>query len=468
MSHSYDIQLRHRDPNGTTTSVLHPNPPQRRSSSTQSLSLISRTMMMMMMMMMMMVLLLINNSNHFKVVAFQVNYRSTSSNSRIHPSPSILQSSTSTAIHFTSSHIQRLSKHRTVIELQQSTSPTSESPTSQQQQQQQSSSTTSPFDNSDPNIQFMIMNPNVPPTDEWEMDCYSRPIVMKDDNNKKLWQILITDSIGSFRYIHRLPSNQVNSKTVRQVVDNFIDVMSIKPNTIRFFRGAMFNMIQIALSEIPNVTSKPSRCTFALASWLEELYTDVYPNMEGYNPSMVSSNSNSPSFLDVRTPIKLPDALRGEKYAFVSLPLQEFLPSPDDTNDSSSIGINADNIGVGRLCPIPKSLFDAATTNTNTAADIFVQGVVILSSRAPALAAWLAGTEVVALQADLRKRILTMETDIDNQYLMAKLNDQQRMEAVAFEEGKDMLQGLHFISVQRTEDDDPEGFWLLRELPTGI
>ena len=374
----------------------------------------------------------------------------------------------------TSKHIQRMSfDPRNLVPLQQSTSPTSESPTSSSQQSSVSSSLV--LENTDPNVQFTIVNPNVTPTDEWEMDCYSRPIIMKDDNNKKLWQILITDSIGSFRYIHRLPSNQVNSKTVRQVVDNFIDTMNVKPNTIRFFRGAMFNMIQIALSEIPNVTSKPSRCTFALASWLEELYSDVYPNMEGYNPSMVSSNSNSPSFLDVRTPIKLPDALRGEKYAFVSLPLQEFLPAPDGSENSS--GITNENIGVGRLCPIPKSLLDSTITGTTTsttantamaAADIFVQGVVILSSRAPALAAWLAGTEVVALQAELRKRILTMETDIDNQYLMAKLNDQQRMEAVAFEEGKDLLQGLHFISVQKTEDDDPEGFWLLRELPNGI
>ena len=408
------------------------------------------------------------NSNQFGVIAFQSTYLSQNSNSRIHPSVSSRIISPS----FTNYIERRISVSnppRNVVELQQSTSPTSESSTSQQQQQQSSSSL---FDNTDPNVQFMIMNPNVSPTDEWEMDCYSRPIVMKDDNNKKLWQILITDSIGSFRYIHRLPSNQVNSKTVRQVVDNFMDTMSIKPNTIRFFRGAMFNMIQIALSEIPNVTSKPSRCTFALASWLEELYTDIYPNMEGYNPSMVVSSSNninnSPSFLDVRTPIKLPDALRGEKYAFVSLPLQEFLPLPTDVEGGSS-GITNENIGVGRLCPIPKSLLDTTTTNTAiAAADIFVQGVVILSSRAPALAAWLAGTEVVALQADLRKRILTMETDIDNQYLMAKLNDQQRMEAVAFEEGKDMLQGLHFISVQKTEDDDPEGFWLLRELPNGI
>jgi len=284
-------------------------------------------------------------------------------------------------------------------------------------------------------------------TDEWELDCYSRPVVV---NGKKLWEVLITDSAGSFHFRQELPSNQVNSKTLRQVVDDLMETCDTKPNTIRFFRGAMFNMINIALSELP-VTSKPSRCTFALASWLEDRHKNVYPDMEGYNPSMVGSTA--PSFLDVRTPIKLPDALRGEKYAFVALPIQEFLPGG---------GVNADNIGVGRLCQLP------AAVTENVAADTFVQGVVILSNRAPALAAWLAGTEVVALQADLRKRILTMETDIDTQYLMAKMNDQQRAEAAAFEEGKDALDGLHFVSVQKTEDDDPEGFWLLRELPDGI
>jgi hypothetical protein len=84
------------------------------------------------------------------------------------------------------------------------------------------------------------------------------------------------------------------------------------------------------------------------------------------------------------------------------------------------------------------------------------------------MATWLAGAEVVALQADLRKRVLTMETDIDTQYLMAKLNDQQRAEGAAFEQGKDALEGLHFVSVQADDDSDPEGFWLLRELPTNI
>jgi hypothetical protein len=46
----------------------------------------------------------------------------------------------------------------------------------------------------------------------------------------------------------------------------------------------------------------------------------------------------------------------------------------------------------------------------------------------------------------------------------------QRQEAASFEEGKDKLGGLHFVSVQRDDDDDddPAGFWLLREIPSGI
>lgn len=195
--------------------------------------------------------------------------------------------------------------------------------------------------------------------------------------------------------------------------------------------------------------ARPSRCTFSLAQWLEERHEDVYPKMEGFKASMATA-SGGPSFMDVRTPTKLPDALRGEKYAFVSLPLAEFLPGGS---------IDEANIGVGRMCPISEGEFPA---------DAFVQGVVILTTRAKALSSWLAGTEVVGLTADLRRRTLLMETDIDTQYLMAKLGDDQRKEAAVFEEGKDLLKGLHFISVQRDEEDDPAGFWLLREMPAGI
>jgi hypothetical protein len=78
-----------------------------------------------------------------------------------------------------------------------------------------------------------------------------------------------------------------------------------------------------------------------------------------------------------------------EKYAFVALPVTD------------------QNIGVGRVCPVAPDL----------PADTFVQGIVILPSRADALANWLAGTELSGFKVDLRKRTLVMETEIDIQYI---------------------------------------------------
>jgi len=298
------------------------------------------------------------------------------------------------------------------------------------------------------------------PSGDWELDCYSRPVIR--EGGKKLWDVLITDSTGSFQFCKTLPSNKVNSKELRQTIEELTedDRIETKPSTIRFFRGAMFNMINIALSEL-DVIGRPSRCTYSVAQWLEERHKDVYPNMEGYRSTMGASGGGGglgsagvPSFLDVRTPVKMPDALRGEKYAFVALPLAEFLPGGD---------INENNIGVGRLCTLSDSLLKDLPP-----ADTFVQGVVILTQRPDALAAWLAGTEFASMSCDLRKRSLIMDTNIDTRYLMARLNDDQREEGVAFMEGKDALNGLHFVCVQRDEDDEPAGFWLMRELPTGI
>eukprot|EP00565_Helicotheca_tamesis_P004380 CAMPEP_0185724080 /NCGR_PEP_ID=MMETSP1171-20130828/672_1 /TAXON_ID=374046 /ORGANISM="Helicotheca tamensis, Strain CCMP826" /LENGTH=288 /DNA_ID=CAMNT_0028391855 /DNA_START=413 /DNA_END=1279 /DNA_ORIENTATION=+ len=282
-------------------------------------------------------------------------------------------------------------------------------------------------------------------SDEWELDCYSRPVTI---DNKKLWEVLITDSNGVMRVCEALPSNKVNSRELRRVVEETIDQSDVKPTTIRFFRGAMFNMITIALSEV-EVVAKPSRRTFALTTWIEERNRDIYPKMEGYRPTMARMGNAGPSFLDISIPQKLPDALRGEKYAFVSLPLAEF-------REGGSI--DSTNIGVGRLCP----------TDPTLPADAFVQGIVILTPRAKALSSWLAGTEVAGFSCDLRKRTLSMDTDIDTKFLVAKLNDLQRSEGAAFEEGKDKLGGLHFVSVQEDDDSDPAGFWLLRTFPDGL
>jgi hypothetical protein len=130
-----------------------------------------------------------------------------------------------------------------------------------------------------PDIDFTTYEGKAP-SEDWELDCYSRPVMTV--GNKKLWEVLITDSTGSFRFCKTLPSNNVNSKVLRQTVEDLIEDPNIdtKPSTIRFFRGAMFNMINIALSEL-DVVGRPSRCTNSIAQWLEERHRDVYPSMEG-------------------------------------------------------------------------------------------------------------------------------------------------------------------------------------------
>ena len=80
-------------------------------------------------------------------------------------------------------------------------------------------------------------------TTEWEMDCYSRPVLLED--KKKLWEVLVTDSSGTLRICAPLASNKVNSREVRRVIEEIITGSEVKPEIIRFFRGAMFNMVRL-------------------------------------------------------------------------------------------------------------------------------------------------------------------------------------------------------------------------------
>ena len=75
------------------------------------------------------------------------------------------------------------------------------------------------------------------------MDCYSRPVLLED--KKKLWEVLVTDSSGTLRICAPLASNKVNSREVRRVVEEIITGSEVKPEIIRFFRGAMFNMVRL-------------------------------------------------------------------------------------------------------------------------------------------------------------------------------------------------------------------------------
>ncbi|CAM9616476.1 unnamed protein product [Chrysoparadoxa australica] len=228
---------------------------------------------------------------------------------------------------------------------------------------------------------------------EWELDVYSRPVV--DENGKKLWELLLCDSTGNFKHVEQIPSNMVNSREVRKTIERIIDNAPVRPTTVRFFRNTMFNMINIALGEL-DVAVKPCRTTYALYNWLEQREAEVYPGMTGYTPTMAAS-----TFFDIRTPSKLPDELRGEKYAFVALPVTEFREGGSISNE---------NIGVGRLAPVDPALPD----------DTMIQGILMLTERAKPLAQWVSGLEMAFLKVDNKRRELVMECGINTQYLLAR------------------------------------------------
>jgi len=279
-------------------------------------------------------------------------------------------------------------------------------------------------------------------TDEWELDCYSRPVTGED--GRKLWEVIVTDTGGNFRYLKSLPSNLVNSRNLRKVVEDLIEASPVRPRIIRFFRNQMFNMISIALTPL-KVEVKPSRQTHNLFMLLNDRENNIYPKMNGYNPQLRQQTILD---YDISQPDRLPDVLKAESYAFVALPAEVFFDGQ----------VNEENVRRGKLCPL-----------RDMAKEGWVHGITLFSQRADAVAAWMSGLEFSTIQADLLGRELVLNADINTQYVIAPLMEAQKKEAQIFEKGKSAMSGYHFLSVQFDPDsEEVEGFWLLREFDDSL
>mmetsp|Transcript_6613 Transcript_6613/g.20014 ORF Transcript_6613/g.20014 Transcript_6613/m.20014 type:complete len:339 (+) Transcript_6613:61-1077(+) len=280
----------------------------------------------------------------------------------------------------------------------------------------------------------------LPVSSVWELDFYSRPVVGAD--GKKLWELIITDKLGNFEHVESIPNSIVNSKELRRRVQAVIDSAQTKPKVIRFFRAQMQNMIKIALSGFNDILVAPSRRTYSLFQLIEEREKNVYPKMPGYQKASADPFTAMGAF-EVQVPEKMPDSLRGEKYAFVSLNLEQL----------RSLG--PDDLGFGELCPIPADLGD----------DVTVPGICIYSKRAQALAGWLSGSELASMSVLIERKEVLMECGLNTNYLFARINQPQREDSKAFEKQKASTGGLHFLAVQTRPDDEAvAGFWLLRTL----
>ncbi|NEP85129.1 MAG: DUF1092 family protein, partial [Okeania sp. SIO3B3] len=145
-------------------------------------------------------------------------------------------------------------------------------------------------------------------------------------------------------------------------------------------------------------------------------------------------------------PQPLPDALIGEKWTFVSLETEAFTEMSEwDIDFGEAFPLNS--IGLAPNLQIP--------------------GLIIYSSRAKPLAAWMSGLELafVKFNSGPPARLL-LETGGNDCWILANLaNSSTIEEAKRFSEAKSKVKQVHFLAVQSNpESESFAGFWLLQEI----
>ena len=286
---------------------------------------------------------------------------------------------------------------------------------------------------------------------DWELDYYSRPILEAD--GKKRWELLIcsTPEVGAgddgtshqFRWVQTCPATSVNSIWLKEALEQALcaaeDQGFAPPRRLRCWRASMRTMVQRAAEGL-GMELVSSRRTYALVNWLQERERSVYPQEPGY---MAGPLAPPPQPLRPIA-VPLPEAARGESWAWASLPLEALA------------GAGEWDLGFAGLVPLPSGL----------EAEVPVPGIRLFSpSRALALAGWLAGLEPVRLEISGLQ--LVLEAGMEDRWLLTNL-DQAEAEAAAraFAAARTQAGGLQFMAVQANEAEQRfEGFWLLRDLP---
>ena len=278
----------------------------------------------------------------------------------------------------------------------------------------------------------------------WELDFYSRPIV--DENGKKVWEILICESPTAidtavdplFRFAEYCSSTEINSERLGKAIQAAIAQAGATPSRVRFFRQAMKNMITKACADL-GIPAVLSRRTYALNQWMQQRLVAEYPKHPGFQPG----TNPSVSFATLAAQ-SLPDALLGQRWAFVTLAAATF----------QEMGEWAIDFGEA----FPLALVDIEP-------ETVIPGLVMFSQRALPMAGWMSGLELGSLAIDTEAPRLILETGVGDRWIVANLNNPQLLkEAEQFETTKRSANGVHFLAVQSNpETESFAGFWLLQE-----
>jgi hypothetical protein len=279
----------------------------------------------------------------------------------------------------------------------------------------------------------------------WELDFYSRPVL--DQNNKKIWELLICDDNREFEWVSECPSSEVNSTWLANQLSEAVIAAKQPPLKIRFFRPSMTNIIMRGCKQA-GIPALASRRLFTLSDWLQERMEQVYPKCEGFQAA-----DPKPLPLQVQASITaqpVPNALMGDRWILVSLTAADLASASEWSMD-----------------------FGETFQTESLAPDLVIPGIIMISARALPLAAWMSGVDPVFLRferaAIAGRTQLCLEAGAEARWILTNLQLPKDSKAIAegtsFEAAKQKANGIHFMAVQSNPDlEHFAGFWLLKEV----
>jgi RNA-binding protein Tab2/Atab2 len=275
----------------------------------------------------------------------------------------------------------------------------------------------------------------------WQADFYRRPL--KDDNGQPLWELLVCDRTGRFRYHAFCPQSQANANWLVTQLRQAAVVGNELPKTIEVFRPQSLTLLEAAGRNL-GIQVEATRRTSALKQYLR-VRSQQYPIMNHY-----TGESYKPLALDKPPPVPLAENLWGERWRFATLAAGEI----EDTFGD-------------RIIPILDMPEFLLPVNLGIASTVSVPGVIIDGGRqSMQLARWIEESRPVALNYVVGAPDgLVLEVGLIDRWIVATFEDQDVAAAgQMYEERKKMSQGLHFLLVQPDDSGMTySGFWLLQE-----
>jgi len=273
----------------------------------------------------------------------------------------------------------------------------------------------------------------------WQADFYRRPL--KDDLGRSLWELLICNPTGSFKYEAFCPQSEANATWL---ANQFPIASSGKlPDKIQVFRPQSLSLIETAAQQL-GIAVEATRRTHALKQWLQEK-AQQYPHMSNYTGEPYQSIT-----LDKPPPVPLPENLWGEQWRFATLPAGEI----KDAFAEKPIPI----------LEMPEFLLPF---NLGIASTVSVPGVIIYGGRqSMRLARWVEESRPVALNHIAGAPDgLILEAGLIDRWIVATFEDKEvSQSAQMYEQRKGLSKGLHFLLVQPDDSGMTyTGLWLLQQ-----